>query len=77
MKSEVQVAAQIDKLNQLTASATAFRSFAELAAKMLDGYVPTLRGDDADSKALALEITKAGFKAWNPATGRNWVDETG
>jgi len=64
-------------LNELTAKVTAFKSFAELAARMLDGYVPTLRGDDADSKALALGITRAGFKAWNPATGRNWVDETG
>jgi hypothetical protein len=66
----------IASLNELTAKVTAFRSFAELAAKMLDGYVPTLRGD-ADSKALALGITRAGFKAWNPATGRNWVDENG
>lgn len=77
MHKVITAAAQIDRLNQLTASVTAFKSFAELAAHMLDGYIPTLRGDNADSKALALGIVKAGFKAWNSSTGRNWVDENG
>lgn len=77
MKTKSQVALDISKLDKLTVKATAFKSYAQLAVRLLEGYVPTLRPNNVHSRSLAVELIKLKYKVFNPVTGRNWVDENG
>ena len=54
----------MEALNTLVASNTAFRTFAELALAMADGYAPSLRQDRAGPKALGLALEAKGHQVF-------------
>jgi hypothetical protein len=66
-------------LNSLTAEVTAFRTFAEFAEAMHNGYTPTLMTASGRSKKtkehnakvteLAYRIEELGFRVWRGSNG--------
>jgi hypothetical protein len=48
-------------LDRLTATVTAFPTWAEFAASMRGGYCPTLRGENRRNRILRKVVTASGF----------------
>lgn len=59
------------RLDHLTNALTAFRTWAEFAAAMSGGYVPTIRPTTKRHGELGRAARAAGFRVWG-VDGRNW-----
>ncbi len=55
---------QTTKLDRLVNRVTAFRSWAEMRARLDTGYVPTIKGRTKGERDLAKSLELLGYRSW-------------